>query len=628
MGRGDEQARDEILLARRHARAALAAAPLRAIGRERHALDVAAVAHQHDHVLALDEILVVHVGVAVEDLGAARIGEVGPHLDELVADDAHEARARTQDVEIVGDLGRELLQRLGDLVAAERSEAREPQFEDRARLRFGEADRAVGVERMARIGDERDQGRHVARRPQPVHQRCARRRRIGRGADEADHLVDVGDRDREADLGMRVVAGLREQELGAPRDDILTEVEERAQHVVQRQHLRPAAVQRDHVRAEARLQRGEAPELVQDDVGDRVAPELDDDAHAVAVGFVAQVRDALDPLLAHEFGDLLDQRRLVDLIGDLADDQGLAVLAQLLDRNLGAHDDRAAAGRVSRADAGAPEDRGAGRKIRARNMLHQLVERDVGLVHHRQQAVDRLAEIVRRDVGRHADGDAAGAVDEQIGKARGQDDRLELLLVVVRLEVDRVLVEILEQRERDAIEPRLGVAGGRGRIAVDRAEIALPVDERGAHGEVLRHAHERVVDREIAVRMELAHRVADGARRLVVGAVGGEIELLHRVEDAPVNRLEAVADVGQRAAHDHAHGVIEIAALHFVEDRDGLDVGRLFGPGPVVAGVAQFVTSIRLGEGLADSGPPRHRKRMRSRIIFLCEFKVLIGEAR
>ena len=82
-------------------------------------------------------------------------------------------------------------------------------------------------------------------------------------------------------------------------------------------------------------------------------------------------------------------------------------------------------------------------------MLHQLVERDVGLVHHRKQAVDRLAEIVRRDVGRHADRDAAGAVDEQVGEARRQDDRLELLLVVVRLEVDRVLVEILEQRHRD-----------------------------------------------------------------------------------------------------------------------------------------------------------------------------------
>ena len=40
-----------------------------------------------------------------------------------------------------------------------------------------------------------------------------------------------------------------------------------------------------------------------------------------------------------------------------------------------------------------------------------------------------------------------------------------------------------------------------------------------------------------------------------------------------MHRLQPVADVGQRAADDHAHRVIEIAALHFVEDRDGLDVG-------------------------------------------------------
>ena len=186
---------------------------------------------------------------------------------------------------------------------------------------------------------------------------------IGRGADEADHLVDVGDRDREANLDMRVVARLGEQIFGPPRDHFLAEVEERAQHVGQRQHLRPAAVQRDHVGAEARLQRGEAPELVEHHVGDRVALDLDDDAHAVAVGLVAQIGDALDALLANEFRDALDQRRLVDLVGDLADDQRLAVLAQLFDRDLGAHDDRAAAGRVSGADAGSPEDRSASREI-------------------------------------------------------------------------------------------------------------------------------------------------------------------------------------------------------------------------------------------------------------------------
>ena len=72
--------------------------------------------------------------------------------------------------------------------------------------------------------------------------------------------------------------------------------------------------------------------------------------------------------------------------------------------------------------------------------------------------VDDLAQIVRRDVGRHADGDALGAVDQQVREAGRQDLRLALGVVVVRLEIDGVLVDVVEQRIGDAGEPRLGVA--------------------------------------------------------------------------------------------------------------------------------------------------------------------------
>ena len=200
---------------------------------------------------------------------------------------------------------------------------------------------------------------------------------------------------------------------------------------------------------------------------------------------------------------------------------------------------------------------------------------------------------MRRDVGRHADRDAAGAVDEDVGKARGQDDRLELLLVVIGLEVDGVLVDILEQLHRDFLEPHLGVALRRGRVAVDRAEIALAVEQRHPHREVLRHAHQRVIDRQIAVRMIFAHHVAGDARGFVVGPVGREILLAHREQDAPVDRLQAVAHVGQRAADDHAHRVIEIAAPHLVGDRNGLDVGGTAGGGLLV---------LVVGQGLANPG--------------------------
>ncbi len=41
-----------------------------------------------------------------------------------------------------------------------------------------------------------------------------------------------------------------------------------------------------------------------------------------------------------------------------------------------------------------------------------------------------------------------------------------------------------------------------------------------------------------------------------------------------MHRLQTVANVGQRAADDHAHGVIEVRPLHLVFDVDGDQVLR------------------------------------------------------
>ena len=39
-----------------------------------------------------------------------------------------------------------------------------------------------------------------------------------------------------------------------------------------------------------------------------------------------------------------------------------------------------------------------------------------------------------------------------------------------------------------------------------------------------------------------------------------------------MHRLETIADIGKRAAHDHAHGVIEVRTLHFIFDIGGDEV--------------------------------------------------------
>ena len=109
------------------------------------------------------------------------------------------------------------------------------------------------------------------------------------------------------------------------------------------------------------------------------------------------------------------------------------------------------------------------------------------------------------------------------------------------------------------VSAALGVAHGRRVIAVDVAEVALAVDQRVAHGEVLREPHQRVVDRLVAVRVEVAHHLADDLGALLVAAGRIEPQFAHGIEDAPVYRLQAVAHVGQRAVHDRRQRVREVA---------------------------------------------------------------------
>ena len=63
------------------------------------------------------------------------------------------------------------------------------------------------------------------------------------------------------------------------------------------------------------------------------------------------------------------------------------------------------------------------------------------------------------------------------------------------------------------------------------------------------------------MRMEFADHIADGARGLLVLGAGGQPELAHRVDDAPLHGLQAVAEVRQRAVEDHVHRVVEVGAL-------------------------------------------------------------------
>ena len=118
------------------------------------------------------------------------------------------------------------------------------------------------------------------------------------------------ERDQQALEDVRARLLLGELVLGAAHDHLALVSDVVVDHLAQVQRARDVVDERDHVHAERGLHRRVLVELVEHDLRDRVALELDHQAHAALVGLVAQVGDLGDPLVVDEFGDLRRSGRL------------------------------------------------------------------------------------------------------------------------------------------------------------------------------------------------------------------------------------------------------------------------------------------------------------------------------
>ena len=249
------------------------------------------------------------------------------------------------------------------------------------------------------------------------------------------------------------------------------------------------------------------------------------------------------------------------------------LFGQVLDGDLGAHQEAAASGAVGLVNPLRPWMKPAVGKSGPCTMVRISSSCVLRLFHQQNGRGKDLGEIMRRNVGGHAHGNAVGAVDEQGRNARGQHGGLDGRVVEVGDEVHRVLVDVGQQLGGNRRQPGFGVTVGGRRIAIHRAEVSLSVHQAVAQREILRHAHHGVIDRGVAVGVILAEHFADHFGALDVLAVVQQPHVMHGVENAPVHRLQSVAHVGQRAANDDRHGIVEIGAPHLLFNVDGLHVG-------------------------------------------------------
>src|ERR1700691_184271 len=380
VGGRHDQVLKEILGARAHADAALAAARLPAIGIDGRALQIAAVRDGDRHIFDGHQIFQPDLAGVFDDLGAALVAIQLAHFLQLFDHELAHQFLGAQQFQVSGDAPLDFSQLVGDLLLLHAGEALQLQLDDGLRLALGELE--GGDQRIAGLAGG------------------------ARGANHADHFVQVLQRFLESEQQMLALAGLAQLKVGAPPDHFHAVLDEVLDAIDQAQFARLPVDDRKHDHAEADLQLRVLVKVVEDDFSLLAAFQLKHDTGAVAVAFVADFGYAFDLLLVDQRGGILDEARFVHLVGDFGDDDVLAIFTAGFDGGLGAQFKLAAAFGEGVDDALTAEDEAAGGEIGAGNHLQNFGERRLRILDERDGGVDDFSQIVRRNVGGHAHGDA------------------------------------------------------------------------------------------------------------------------------------------------------------------------------------------------------------------------------
>ena len=325
--------------------------------------------------------------------------------------------------------------------------------------------------------------------------------------------------------------------------------------------------QRQHDHSEGILELSMFVQLVEDHVGIGITADLDDDPHPFSVGFIPQIRDPVHSFVLHQFRDLLYKPGLVDQIRDLRDNDTALSAGKALDIRHGPDPDLSAACPVSLLDASLSHDGGSRRKVGTLYDLHDLFDGCVSvfidlIINDLHHSGDDLPQIVRRDVGGHADGDAGGSVDQKIGVTRWKYCGFLLCLVKVGNKIHGIFADIRQQFHGDSAQPCLCISHGRSSVSVYGAEITVSVNQRITGGPLLSHIYQCSVDGTVSMGMVFTHGIAYDTGALSVRLVGTIVQLDHGIKNSSLNRLETVSYIGKSPGSDHAHGVIDVGFLH------------------------------------------------------------------
>ena len=272
-------------------------------------------------------------------------------------------------------------------------------------------------------------------------------------------------------------------------------------------------------------------------------------------------------MLVGEVGDVSHEVGLVDTVGNLSNNN-LIVSLTTLNLSLGTHHDTSTTSLIGIANTLQTIDIGSRGEVRTGDVLHQSLRVNIGVVNVGAATIDDLTQVMSRHIGSHTHGNTVTAVHQQVRHLRRHDGRLLKRVVEVRSHVNGLLVEVVHDVLTHLREAALRITHGSRRVAIDRTEVTLTVNQRIAHIPVLSHTDEGTIDRAVAVGVVLTKHLTDYARTFLIRLGRYVVDAHHTVENTAMNRLEAITDIREGTSHNHRHRIVDVRRLHLLLNVD------------------------------------------------------------
>ncbi|CDE30354.1 val start codon [Ruminococcus sp. CAG:403] len=300
------------------------------------------------------------------------------------------------------------------------------------------------------------------------------------------------------------------------------------QHLLQTQCLWLAVYQCQHIDTDSALQRRVGEELVADDFRIGILFQFDDNPHAFSAGFILNVIDAVNSLVLDQFGNMLNHPCLVYHIWNFGHDDGVSAV-QLLQFGLSTQGNSGTSGGICCPDAGTSHDNTASREVRALNPLHHFIKRTVRILNQQVQTVNDFAQIVRRNVCCHTNGNAHGTVDQQVWIPGRQNRRFLQTVVIVGDKRNGILIDVRQHFGCNFGHSGFGITVSSRRVAVYGTKVTLSVHQHVPHGEGLRQTNQRIVYGSVTMRVIASEHGTDSIRTLVVCFIRCQALFIHGI---------------------------------------------------------------------------------------------------